>query len=363
MKSFPLVSRRRLKAAITERDAALAERDVARAERGAARAECDVARAECDAARDERDAALGQILKAATTLVNTNNVASLTPVSVCRTHSEWKKFQLSDDFAFIQRRYGDIISAYRFDETWGIAGFSNPARQDVIFKVDMLGGGKRIGDEFYPNIRERLECPVTGLNDRQRLIAALVQSALSKRGATGSSVYCMEQVTPFFSWLTKKYAQLDIVGSEFLGDYLNPGQIVDGIRHENLQDLSFKDASLDLVISNDVMEHVPSPLMAFRELARVMREGSQALMTFPFSLDLDHSITRAEIINGELKHLSEPVYHGNPVSPDGSLVFTDFGWDIFDLVKQSGFKDVSLEIYHSILFGHLGFGLVFRLVR
>src|SRR5208282_3583269 len=144
---------------------------------------------------------------------------------------------------------------------------------------------------------------------------------------------------------------------------LSPGQIVDGVQHEDLQNLSFKDSSLDLVISNDVLEHVPSPPAAFRQLTRVMRNGAHALMTFPFFPDLEHSVTRAEIIDGEIKHLSDPVYHGNPVSQDGSLVFTDFGWDIFDLGKQCGFKDISLEIYHSIPLGHLGLSLVFRFIR
>jgi SAM-dependent methyltransferase len=166
----------------------------------------------------------------------------------------------------------------------------------------------------------------------------------------------MEQVTPFFKWLAQTYPKLDITGSEFLGDNLTPGQIIDGVRNENLQNLSFKSASLDLVISNDVMEHVSSPMIAFMELARVMRDGSQALMTFPFSPDLHHSVTRAQILDGEIKHLIEPVYHGNPVSPDGSLVFTDFGWDIFKLGKQCGFKDILLEIYHSILSSRLGPG-------
>ena len=57
-----------------------------------------------------------------------------------------------------------------------------------------------------------------------------------------------------------------------------------------------------------------------------------------------------------------PAYHGNPVSADGSLVFTDFGWDILKEMQSSGFSDVSIEVYASAEFGHLGGGqLVFRL--
>ena len=56
-----------------------------------------------------------------------------------------------------------------------------------------------------------------------------------------------------------------------------------------------------------------------------------------------------------------PAYHGNPVSADGSLVFTDFGWDILKEMQSSGFSDISIEVYGSVELAHLGGGqLVFR---
>jgi SAM-dependent methyltransferase len=144
------------------------------------------------------------------------------------------------------------------------------------------------------------------------------------------------------------------------------GQIIDGIQHEDIQTLSFdnSNSTLDLVVSNDVMEHVPSPSAAFGELARVMRPGAVALMTFPFFAGNQSSVVRAEVINGEIVHRCDPVYHGNPIDSEGSLVFTDFGWDILDLIRAQGFNNVDLEIYHSVALGHLGGGsLVFRLTR
>jgi len=55
-------------------------------------------------------------------------------------------------------------------------------------------------------------------------------------------------------------------------------------------------------------------------------------------------------------HHLPPVYHGNPVSADGSLVFTDFGWDFLDQMRACGFQDVSLRIYWSDWLGYLGVG-------
>jgi hypothetical protein len=45
---------------------------------------------------------------------------------------------------------------------------------------------------------------------------------------------------------------------------------------------------------------------------------------------------RAELVDGEVVHLLEPRYHN---SPEGSrsLVFTDFGQDLFDALDGIGF--------------------------
>lgn len=42
------------------------------------------------------------------------------------------------------------------------------------------------------------------------------------------------------------------VASAFWGDAFIPGQLVDGVRHEDLQRLSFADNSFDLVLSAEV---------------------------------------------------------------------------------------------------------------
>ena len=88
------------------------------------------------------------------------------------------------------------------------------------------------------------------------------------------------------------------------------------------------------------------------------------LMTIPFYHDRDVSEARARLEDGELIHLQDPQFHGNPVSSDGSLVFYDFGWDVLDLIKSAGFSDAALEVFGSEEYGHVGVGLiVFRLSR
>ena len=74
---------------------------------------------------------------------------------------------------------------------------------------------------------------------------------------------------------------------------------------------------------------------------------------------MQDNVTRAEITDGVLKYYLPEVYHGNPVSKDGSLVFTDFGWQVLDQLTKSGFSDASLQVFWSREYGHLGGGLNF----
>jgi hypothetical protein len=66
---------------------------------------------------------------------------------------------------------------------------------------------------------------------------------------------------------------------------------------------------------------------------------------------------RAQLKEGNIEHLLTPQHHGNPVSEEGSLVFTDFGWDVLSASLNQGFNDVALHYYASIPFGHLGGGM------
>src|SRR5690606_36870284 len=134
------------------------------------------------------------------------------------------------------------------------------------------------------------------------------------------------------------------------------GQVIQGVRHEDVDNLSFPDGELDLIISNDVFEHVPNPPRAFAECARVLKPGGPLLATIPFNPNMAQSTVRARLVDGRLEHLLPPDYHGNPVSEDGSLVFADFGWDLLATMKQAGFSHASIDIYASVQYGHLGGG-------
>jgi SAM-dependent methyltransferase len=196
-----------------------------------------------------------------------------------------------------------------------------------------------------------------------RMIAEDVRIFLQSKGAAPLIVYMMEQVTEFYRWMGREARGSTVIGSEFLGVDIASGSVVNGIRHENAEQLSFANASVDLVISNEVLEHVNDPERVIAEIVRVLRVGGSLFLTTPFDPNKDESVRRARLVSGGIQHLLPPVYHGNPLSKDGSLVFNDFGWELVSLLERAGFRSVSIVVHWGFEKGHLGDVFYFRCIR
>jgi SAM-dependent methyltransferase len=113
------------------------------------------------------------------------------------------------------------------------------------------------------------------------------------------------------------------------------GSVVDAPRmpckmylSENLEAQTFPDETFDIVITQDVFEHVFHPDRAIREIARTLRPGGATLMTVPIIRRNRPSQRRAALANGGIEHILEPEFHGNPLTKSGSLVTIDWGYDI-----------------------------------
>jgi hypothetical protein len=121
---------------------------------------------------------------------------------------------------------------------------------------------------------------------------------------------------------------------------IEPGAFKKGIRCENLESLTFSDASFDLVVTQDVLEHVLDPVRAFGEIARVLVPGGSHVFTIPYNPDKPSS-TRAVKRDEAIEHLQEPIYHGNPIDNRGSLVVTDWGNDLGEFIlRHAGMQTI-----------------------
>lgn len=111
-----------------------------------------------------------------------------------------------------------------------------------------------------------------------------------------------------------------------------PGQYKNGIRCENLEKMTFPDNSFDLIITQDVFEHVMHPSDAFQEIHRVLKPGGAHIFTMPWYPDLNKTVQRAKLNGSEIEFLEKPIYHGNPIDSKGSLVTYDWGLDFVDII-------------------------------
>jgi SAM-dependent methyltransferase len=138
----------------------------------------------------------------------------------------------------------------------------------------------------------------------------------------------------------------DYVASHFYPDFPRGTTHPHGFRCEDLESLSFADESFDLVITQDVMEHVLNPALAFAQIARTLKTDGAHLFTVPLLNKSRPSQARAKRSeDGSTIYLCSPEYHGNPIDPQGSLVCMDWGYDICDFIfKASGLYTIILYI-------------------
>jgi SAM-dependent methyltransferase len=100
-------------------------------------------------------------------------------------------------------------------------------------------------------------------------------------------------------------------------------------QNENLERQTFPDAGFDLVVTQDVFEHIFRPDLAIREIARTLRPGGAHICTVPLTRRAAASRRRARLRDdGSVEHLLPASYHQNPIDPEGSLVTVDWGFDV-----------------------------------
>lgn len=116
---------------------------------------------------------------------------------------------------------------------------------------------------------------------------------------------------------------------------VEPGSAAHGSRCENLEALTYSDETFDLVITQDVLEHVFHPDRVFSEIARVLKPGGSHIFTVPITRYREPSLRRARLTDGVVEHLLPAQFHGNPIDDSGALVTIDWGWDICEHIHAA----------------------------
>ena len=200
-----------------------------------------------------------------------------------------------------------------------------------------------LDERFVPAwFRGALRCTACGSAPRQRAIAA----ALSKiqpdwRDLT---VHECSPSGPLSGKLRRECSAF--VATQYDPTFPFGEMSADGLwRNENLEDQTFLDESFDIVITQDVFEHLFHPGRAAREIARTLRPGGLCLMTVPVVNPWGETVRRAALRDGVVEHLLPEQYHGNPVADGRSLVTVDWSYDIGPyLSRHSGLSFAMLVI-------------------
>ena len=178
--------------------------------------------------------------------------------------------------------------------------------------------------------RESLLCSSCGSSARVRGLAAALLGLYAERAT------CMAELVHEERFAALRIAELNTLGRMHVFLAGHPSLTFAEYPQEDVQSLSYSDASFDLVLTSDTMEHVEDPMQGFRELRRVLRPGGRHVFTVPF--DAGRELTRS-------REGLPPQFHGRGGGPYAlvsrkadMLAYTDFGADLPELLRGVGFE-------------------------
>ena len=198
--------------------------------------------------------------------------------------------------------------------------------------------------------KETLSCTRCGARLRSRRIAAELLKQFPAETASGPARSIAEwvQLPRAQALAVAEFNQIDglhqpllalpdLHYSEFF-EGVQPGQPVQGIRCEDLTQLTYPAERFDLVLTSETLEHVQDLHQALREIHRVLRPGGLHIFTIPRLPGTVSTYARARLdLNGKIETVVRPLLH-HPGGDVGYPVFTEFGADVREILQEAGFQ-------------------------
>ena len=217
------------------------------------------------------------------------------------------------------------------------AGTCPTCDMDVVFRSDNKW------------LRDHLLCPACGSIPRERALMRVIEQYYPEY--KGLRIHEAGPVMRGASLKLQREAR-DYVMSQYDPGLPFGSQHPSGYRSENLECQTFPDASFDLVVTQDVLEHVFEPARALAEIARTLRPGGAHIFTTPLLRKRAPTQRRARRApDGTIDHLFPPEYHGNPMDSKGSLVTFHWGYDISRFIFESSGMYTTIATIDDLRFG------------
>jgi SAM-dependent methyltransferase len=174
----------------------------------------------------------------------------------------------------------------------------------------------------YINRQQGLHCLQCGSNLRTM---ALAKAVMTCHASSGSFIEFVN------TEVGKSLRTLEINEAGQLTPFLIQMPYCTPVRYPavDMMSLPFPDASFDLVVHSETLEHVPHPVRGLSECRRVLVPGGFCVFTVPIVVD---RLTRS-------RAGLPPSYHGSPDNPGDYLVQTEYGADAWKHLFQAQFAE------------------------
>jgi SAM-dependent methyltransferase len=193
-------------------------------------------------------------------------------------------------------------------------------------------------------LRETLMCRACLSTVRHRALVSMLLEALGfDRGSTARDVSSKAPGevrildTDAYSPLARTFAAVPgYVRSTFVPGLPNGRELEAGCLYNvDLQSMPFPDASFDVIMSSDVMEHVRDHKAAHAEIARCLRPGGLYIFTLPYNADMERHRVLIDTSTDVDLPLEPFHFHGDPIR-GGIVAYRIFGRQLLQELEDVG---------------------------
>ena len=206
--------------------------------------------------------------------------------------------------------------------------------------------------------REAGHCKSCNSSVRQREIMDLLEQGLPQFKRITPTVIGMSDPSPLCDFLQK------VPGINYLNTYLTAEPKLDILNLLNSQK-----NTADILISSDILEHVPFPPKSATDgMYELLKNNGLLILTVPWfgdiayqehypwmvrhdvirNSDSSHTVYGFDVNNKKIEVLN-PIFHGGPGSTLEMRLFTLS--KVLDLLQQSGFQEIAVHLDDVLLKG------------
>ncbi|MDU9376200.1 hypothetical protein McpSp1_07940 [Methanocorpusculaceae archaeon Sp1] len=163
-------------------------------------------------------------------------------------------------------------------------------------------------------------CPFCGLRERHRELYDIYQEFFSSRMDGKFVVYHMAPEKGIYDYILKQ-KNIHYITGDFAPENF---PFAKKCRYIDATSMPFENESIDVILSNHVMEHIPNESLFLQEMYRVLKNDGTIFLTIPFFKDQKITLENEKFNTNELR----TKYYGQ------SDHVRKYGMDVFERLER-----------------------------